>query len=229
MLRAGDDGMPPTMLKAIGLTPNPAPAPPPPAPPVSVRFPPLGRRQLAPEANRASDRGRPVHDVVPPEPQHEPTRSREARVAVGIAPAIEQPVVKLGAVDFDDEPCAAEEEVDAPDPTVIVSQIDLTLRLRQPVRPRQLDETSLELTLRWDVVLGTFLEQRPEEHRASPSMLGQVVEHPTERRTCDQLARQRRVQSSLGSRRMYVAAQVEERPRHRRTRNPACDVHVVFR
>ena len=134
MLRAGDDGMPPTMLK-----PSASPLTHP-----SLRFGATSCRysavQLAPKADGLGDGGGSVDDVVPSEPQHVPTRGDESSVALCIAAPVDEAVVELGAVDFDDDARAAKQEVDATDPTVVVAQVDLPLRLGQPVASSQLDE-----------------------------------------------------------------------------------------
>ena len=63
------------------------------------------------------DCGGSIDDVVPAEPQDGPASRREPPVALLVASTIDQPVVERRAVDLDDDPRTAEEEVDAPDPT----------------------------------------------------------------------------------------------------------------
>jgi hypothetical protein len=167
-----------------------------------------------------------MHDVVPTKSQDTPTSGPKACISFGVVLTIEQPIVERSTIDLHHELCATEEEIDAPDPAVVVTEVDLPFRLRKPKPASELDETGLELTLRRHVPLDAFLEQLSEQHRPDAPVLGEVVQDSTELRNRRHLSGKRSVQGTFRASSMNIATEVEERPRDRRAPHPVDDTHV---
>jgi hypothetical protein len=169
------------------------------------------------------DGGLPMQHVVPAKPQDMPSGSGETPVALGIAPSVEQAVMERCAIDFDDDVRLAKQEVDATNPTIAVTQIDLTFRFGERVTASELDEPGFELAFRRNIPIIPFFEQRSEQHGSRPTVFGQVDEHTHETRHPDQSARQCIVQCTFGAPRAHIAAEVEQRSRQARARNAVDD------
>jgi hypothetical protein len=169
-----------------------------------------------------------VDDVVPTEPEDRPPGGPEPCVTVLVMTAVEEAVVECSTVDFDDDPCFPEHEVNATDPRSVITQVDLSFRFGQPEASRQLDEPHFELALGRHVPLAAFIEQGAEEHGPAASVLCEIVEHPPQRRNRDHAASQRCVQRSFRAACVDVATQIEQRPRDGRAGHRVDDLQMVL-
>jgi hypothetical protein len=158
-----------------------------------------------------------------------PTGRGQTCIPLLVTPPVEQTVVELRAVDLDDDARSTEQEVDPTDPFV-VTEVGLPLRIRQAVVASERDEPSLELALRSHVVAGTFLQERPEHHRSIATVFRKVDEHSPQIGLRDHLPGEGGVHSACDSApRLPLTAEVEQRPRNCRARNPIDSRDVLTR
>ncbi|MBW3644219.1 MAG: hypothetical protein KY441_01775, partial [Actinobacteria bacterium] len=137
-------------------------------------------------------------------------QKREAGVGLGVELA---GVVNV-AVDLDDQPEVAVEEVDPADPG-LAAQVDLTLGQWEAGFHHEGEEPSLEATGRGDVAGATVGEELAHQGAARPPVLEQLDGDRPQLLQGHQLAGQGVVESPLGPQGMEAAGQVEDRPRRR--------------
>src|SRR6478735_271348 len=106
-------------------------------------------------ADLGDDRGLPVPDLVVGDLDDDPARSSQTLEADPVTLAIEEPAVEECALHLDDHAKATVDEVDPPDPAVVVTDVDLTLERRLSRPLDDLLEPSLE------VAVGRPIARRP--------------------------------------------------------------------
>lgn len=168
-----------------------------------------------------------MDDVEPGEAEDLPARGGESAIALGISGSVQQGAVVFLAVGFYDDPVLSVDEVDATDPPVGVSEIDLPIRLRETAGRDQVDELLLEYRRRSDEVVAPRLQDgtnhRAPTTAACPQVPGDAGEVDERQRT----STEGRVDGPGETRRPKHRTEVEERPRHRRDRNAVDPLDMV--
>ena len=158
---------------------------------------------------------------------NEPTGRSQLLDAFAVAALIGKRGVEPVALHFDDGPQGTVDEVDPPDPVVLVADVDLANEVAEAHTPSNRLESALEATSGSDVSERPIREQRTHRSYAGPALARQLFEHGGESRDRREPRGQRVVERSLRSSRSEDRREIEDRSRRTGGRDAVEDQHVL--